>query len=426
MAAQARGGAAAPALSPSAMPDGAAHAGPRAAIRLARALAVFGLALGVRALFLLSVRQPAASQLASFAEDSVHYVAMAQRLLAGHGYSFFGGRPDAYVSPGYPLFVAGLMHLFPADPLVAIRWSQAVIGAATAAVAASWGGFLAGVLVALYPPFIWSTASILTEVLFLLLLLGYLTLHARLLTSSWPSRGCAVAAGVLLGLAVLTRPIAAALPVIIGVVDWVRSARTTARPRQSHRWALLVGAAALVNLPWWVRNVVVLHRLILFASQAANPLVAGLKPGGASIQVPAGTNAYVFAIRYVLSALRSNPRAFLTWMTVGKWTLALSQPYAGGGPNGGFLQVLANYQVPLCWVGAAGLLWAAIFRPRLRVAAIAAATLAILLLGFIPTPRYADPLMALLAIGAGALLAGAAGAVVAGLRRLLRRPLTAR
>ncbi len=384
--------------------------------RAAGAGAAFLVALGVRAAFFAAVPQPPASQLASYAQDSVHYLALAQRLLAGHGYSFWGNGPDAYVSPGYPLFVAAILHLFPSHPLQAIRWIQAVLGAATAAVVAGWAGFLAGVIVALYPSFIWSTGSILTEVLFLLLLVGYLALHARLLTSPRPSRGAAVAAGILLGLAVLTRPIAAALPVVIGLCGrWIRPA--AARVRPSYGLGLVVATAALVNLPWWLRNVIVLHRLVLFATQASNPLVSGLSPQGASLQVPAGTNAYIFALQYVLHALRTDPGRFLQWMTVGKWSAVLTQTYAGGTPNGGFLQGLAHYQIALCWVGGAGLAWAAIFRPRLRVATVAAATLAILLLAFIPSVRYGYPLMALFAVGAGALIAG----VFRGLLVLVRR-----
>jgi hypothetical protein len=329
------------------------------------------------------------AHLVSYANDSVHYVAMAGRLLAGKGYSFNGGAPDAYVSPGYPLFLALILRLFPAAGLTAVRWSQALLGAGTAALAASWAGLFAGVLVALYPSFIWSTGSILTEVAFLFLLVAYLVLHARLLER--PRRGRALVTGAVLGLAVLTRPIAAALPFAIGLH---RSGR--------RGLALVLAGAALVNLPWWIRNLIVLHRLILFASQAANPLIAGLAPGAATLRVPAGVSPYAFALQVVRS---QSLGGFLQWMTVDKLRIALGRAYAGGTLNGGFLQGLTAYQVTLCWVGTAGLALAAFLSPRLRIAAVAAATLAVILCIFLPTPRYADPLMALLCIGAGALLA---------------------
>jgi len=367
----------------------------------ARALAVFALALALRVAFLRVVPQPAAGQLDLYAEDSVHYVAVAQGLLAGHGYSFWGGPPDAYVSPGYPVFLAAVFHLFPASPLGAVRLAQAVLGAATAALAAGWVGLLAGVLVALYPPFIWSTGSILTEVLFLFLLMAYLALHARLLAAPRGSapRWVAAGAGVMAGLAILTRPEAAALPLVIGALVYLRRRLATGL-------GTLLLAAAVVNLPWWIRNLVVLHRLILFATQAANPLLGGLLPGGAQVQAPPGSSPYAFALAMVWAQLHTDPRAFLLWMTIGHWGAALSQPYAGGTLNGGFLQGLAAYQQLFCWVGAAGLVFAAIFRPRLRVAVLAAAVFMVLLSVFIPSPRYAYPLMAMLAIGAGALLSG--------------------
>lgn len=390
--------------------------------RVVAALAVFALALAVRAAFLHSVWQPPRQDLGGYASDSTHYVGMAYQLLAGQGYSFWGGAPDAYVSPGYPLLVAALLHLFPNAPLTAIRWCQAVMGAATAGIVVLWAGLVPGVLVALYPPFVWSTGSILTEVAFLLLFVAYLALHARLVTSPRGSTAAALVAGGVFGLAVLTRPVV--VPVVFAVA---LVARLAGRREALGRRGLggLVAGAAIVNLPWWLRNLVVLHRPILFAQQAANPIVAGLSPAGASLSVPAGQHAMAFALSYALAALRSRPAAFLDWMTVGKWGLLFGQPYAGGTANGNFLLSLAGYQDIVCWVGLAGLALAAIRSDRLRPAATAAATLAITLLAFLPAPRYAYPVMALLLIGAGHLVTeGVRGAVT--LARRLRWPRPAR
>jgi hypothetical protein len=391
-------------------------------IRTASAAGVFVAAFALRAAFLLSVPQPGPAHLGLYAPDSLHYLAMARRLLEGGGYSYWGGSPDAYVSPGYPLLVAGLFHLFPGAPLAAVRWCQVLLGAATAGVAALWAGILPGILVALYPSFIWSTGGLLSEVPFLFLFVSYLALHARLLASDRPRPTAALLTGAVLGLCVLTRPVVAPVPVVIAVVEWLSGRRTALG------WGGLAGilaGAALVNLPWWLRNLLVLHRLVLFSQEAANPLVGGLSPDGAQFAVPPGESPYHFAAAYVAAALHANAGGFLHWMTIGKWRLSFDQAYAGGTANGGFLQALAGGQVALCWAGVAGLLVAAMRSPRLRPACTAAGTLTLMMVAFIPNTRYAYPVMALLAVGAGFVVAcviSRLGQLVRGVRRRRRPP----
>ena len=41
----------------------------------------------------------------NYSPDESHYIAMAQRLLTEGVYSYWGDGPDAYVSPGYPIFL---------------------------------------------------------------------------------------------------------------------------------------------------------------------------------------------------------------------------------------------------------------------------------------------------------------------------------
>lgn len=361
------------------------------------AAAVAGLlALGVRAAFLLRVPQPDAAHLGDFAADSVHYVAMAQRLLAGHGYSYWGRGPDAYVSPGYPLLVAACFWLAPAKALAFLRWLQAFLGAATAGIAAHWAGLLAGLAVAFYPPFIWSTGSVLTEVLFLFLFLSYLRLHARLFQQE--SLRTAVLAGVFFGLAVLTRPIIAPVPVALEVAK-----RLLPGDRKAPSGlGILLLAAALVNLPWWLRNALVLHRPIFFAAQSANPLLGGLSPEG--VAAPPGADPMRFALDYARQALDQNPGAFLRWMTLGKLKAMFWAVYLGGTATGGFLASFVGMQRLLLDLGAAGLILGSIVRKDLWPAAVAAATLTAAQLAFIPESRYAYPVMAVLAIGLGALV----------------------
>ena len=67
----------------------------------------------------------------SYSPDEGHYIAMAQRLLTEGYYSYWGGAPDAYVSPGYPIFLTLCMAVFGTDlqGIDAIKFVQAFLSA---------------------------------------------------------------------------------------------------------------------------------------------------------------------------------------------------------------------------------------------------------------------------------------------------------
>lgn len=69
----------------------------------------------------------------SYSPDEGHYIAMAQRLLTEGYYSYWGGAPDAYVSPGYPIFLTLCMAVFGTDlqGIDAIKFVQALLSAGT-------------------------------------------------------------------------------------------------------------------------------------------------------------------------------------------------------------------------------------------------------------------------------------------------------
>jgi 4-amino-4-deoxy-L-arabinose transferase-like glycosyltransferase len=183
----------------------------------------------------------------------------------GHGYpspQLGTEGPTAFRPPLYPIALAAVRLL--GGGLGAERVLGALLGVATVLLIfliaeRLWGrrvGVAAGAVAAVFPPLAVLNASLLSELLFLPLMLG-----AVLAVLEHRERGqlrWAAAAGVLCGLAVLARtnglPIALALA--LGV--W------TVRPRLSRAGLAgplaLVVAMAVVLSPWVIRNAVVFDR----------------------------------------------------------------------------------------------------------------------------------------------------------------------
>lgn len=356
--------------------------------------------------------------------DARNYDAMVRRLLAGQGYGYLGREPDAHVTPGFPLFLAAIYALAGPEPspLGTVRVVHAVLGALTAAalaalahrVAGPLAAGIAGVLAALYPPFIWSTASILTEPLGLFTLVLFMLAHQAL----WerPDRTRGLLAGVLLGLAALVRPQFAVLLVALPVarLAWARWREGDRRPARHllapYGW--LAAGFVVAMLPWWVRNLLVLGKPVLLAAQAANPILGGMDPYFRDPSVFRGIQKdrqLEAALRILVEGLRTEPWLYLKWFTVGKLQYTFGHPYFGGVANRGFLAPLA---FPLHWallgLGAAGM---ALAWRRGNLVPVTAAVLALTLvqLAFIPQYRYAYPMMGLLCVPAAALLARLAG-----------------
>lgn len=160
--------------------------------------------------------------------------------------------PSALRPPGYPYLLAGLYEV------VGVRWQLArIVGAVLGTVAVAllwaivrrlWDGRLAlwaAGVAAVLPSLVWVGGGLTAESLFVPLLLG--AVWAAVRHRGAPGAGWVAAAGVLLGLAVLTRTNGAIAVLPLLVAAWL--------PRR--RWTdpvvLLVGLA-LALAPWTVRN----------------------------------------------------------------------------------------------------------------------------------------------------------------------------
>ena len=217
--------------------------------------------------------------------DALDYDKAAKSIARGDGwpYSRIPGRETAFRPPAYPVLlagvykVAGVEHGTKHDRVVPARILGIVLGTLivlmTGVVARQlWGrrvSLLAMAGAAVYIPLILVGASVMSEPLFALLLLGALAaaIQHRRSTHRW--RGVALA-GVLAGLTCLTRANALVLLLPLGLAVWTVRPRFTVRAFAAP--ALLVVLALLTISPWTIRNAVTFHRFIPVSTQLGSAL----------------------------------------------------------------------------------------------------------------------------------------------------------
>lgn len=227
------------------------------------------LAVGVRLLFLFELRET--PFFAEHFSDSKIYYHLASQIRED-------GIPHVYfMSPLYPYLLAAIWTLTD-NPELWVRLLQALFGGATTLLTFYLGrnlfgsitGGVAALIVALYAPLIYYDALLLTESLLTLLLTG----HMMLLVTAWKSNNIRwwIAAGLLLGLAVVTRATVLLFPLGMFLV-WMFSSRET-RPGTAGLLAYVL-AAMLLLLPTTIRNAAVERVFVPVTSSFGFNLYAG-------------------------------------------------------------------------------------------------------------------------------------------------------
>jgi 4-amino-4-deoxy-L-arabinose transferase-like glycosyltransferase len=191
--------------------------------------------------------------------DERDYDQLAVSILERGEFGFSPGELTSIRPPLYPVFLAGVYSVFGAQNYQAVRAVQIVLSLATTGMVYLLARRLydqhvalaAAAIHCLYPSLIGATNLVLTETLFTLLVCAFLILVQRHVQA--PSRWTLAAAGVVLGLAALTRSVLWLFPPFALLVLIATGPEKRLTQRFASAAALLVGFA-ITLAPWTIRN----------------------------------------------------------------------------------------------------------------------------------------------------------------------------
>lgn len=262
----------------------------------------------------------------SYSPDEGNYIAMARRLINDGVYSFWGEGPDAYVSPGFPLFLVVCMKIFGTDVygILAIKIVQSLLTAGTVFLTFIFGyqltkkyavGVIAAVLIALNGSFCFLSRFLLTETLYYFtMMLFFVVLVYSFKKDKWWLH---LISGVLLCVSVMVRPL------IIIVAPFVYLPYIIEHRKNLRKAALCVlafaGGFVILAMPWWIRNIVTLDRFVFLATQT-NPIYAGLAPDVAALGLT-DPGSMIGNIKLLFKLLSDDFLGTVYWMTFGKFEI---------------------------------------------------------------------------------------------------------
>jgi 4-amino-4-deoxy-L-arabinose transferase-like glycosyltransferase len=190
--------------------------------------------------------------------DEQHYLTLAANVAEGNGFGWDANTPTSIRPPLYPFFIAGVWTLTGASNPQTVRWAQIPLALLSILLLYLLGrrwfdgrtALVASASLALYPGLLFSGVLILTETLFVMLLLLFLLAVAHVERRA--TIPVAAVAGAALGLAALARSILWPFIVVLTIMMWWWAGRARVR-RLPLIAGLLVGYAIVIG-PWAIRN----------------------------------------------------------------------------------------------------------------------------------------------------------------------------
>ncbi|AGB20175.1 ArnT family glycosyltransferase [Thermoanaerobacterium thermosaccharolyticum] len=353
-------------------------------------------ALYLRLLFVYKVVQPPLSG------DAKNYDIMVKQFLTKGFLGYMSNTPNAYITPGYPLFLALIYKIFGfsnGSPLQAVRIIQSIFSVLTVLFIYLIGreiknnkvGLIAAFFSAIYPTFVWASTLILTETVYTFTFMVYL--YLQIIAYKKPGIFVNVMTGVFFGLSILIRPAAAPIIVIPYILMYFKF--KDIRYTLKNFLYVLLGFTAIM-MPWWIRNIVTLHKLILLASQTWNPMLGGAFPYFNGIDhVPQNIRSTMDVIKFIVKGFEKSPIYYFKWYTIGKFNIIFGSMWYDLDLKYQYLRnlyLLHSFLMAIGWLGA----FYSLRKDEIRFIGIYAIILTLIQLMFIPTNRYAFTIMSLL------------------------------
>jgi hypothetical protein len=188
-----------------------------------------------------------------------------------------GGGPSAFRPPAYPLFLGATYAIAGQEAPGVARVVEALLGTVAVGLigliaARIWGrrvGMLALGIAACAPPLVVMSTALVSEALFVPLVLAATAAAIQAGRSDRPLRW-AIVTGVLIGAAELTRTNAIVLLLPLGFGVW--SARRKRSVRGLALPATMVAAVVLTVAPWTIRNALVFHSFVPVSTEVGYTL----------------------------------------------------------------------------------------------------------------------------------------------------------
>lgn len=292
---------------------------------------IFVIALSLRMFYLPQVAQELP------VSDEAGYDEAAVGLASGEGYRMSGYR--SYQPPGYPAFLAIVYKLF-GHNYVIVKLIQVLLGSlgcfliylAAKRAFNKEVGLISALIYAAYDGLIFLNGHLLTENIFIILEL--LAIICLLNFDSTKSKLSLCLAGILIGLALLTRgQILYSIPFLI---VWIAVI--------SKRWLfhsfLLFLFVSLTVSPWTIRNYLIHRRFVPVATYTGESLYRFNYPNGMNVELArerkrfkelglkeADMNSYYF--KRVFEYIKDNPRTYLLDFFIPKLSWNLNEFFFG-------------------------------------------------------------------------------------------------
>ncbi|GIP23724.1 glycosyltransferase family 39 protein [Paenibacillus sp. J22TS3] len=219
--------------------------------------------------------------------DDVRYIRSGRYLLETGHLIYYNPvtTPSAFIMPGLPLLLAGVMSIFGTGEagIYAFRVLQALMTVATVAVLYSCSlklfnrqaARIAAVAAAAYVPLYYAGNLVLTETAFTLT--SVLILYCFIVALDKGRIRDYILLGLSIAAAIYFRPTAALLPLAIGAVWLLKKYKFKTMLKHTVVLSLTIGVCLA---PWWIRNYQVFHQFIPLTNSSANPLLLGMLING--------------------------------------------------------------------------------------------------------------------------------------------------